>query len=182
MYFRFFLSVLLQFFITFRPAKHLDLIHSIFGQVVGGGATLDRMEAVGAKKDETPCTEIKIVRMVVFQNPIEEADELLRQEVQAAITSRLSSRKTGPLPEYYNTSNIKTVTNLESTVTHSAVSQDSTSGATSGVGKYMHSCPSNEFKVFTNKESITYTEDEQETQTYKKSKGSAPSSFNFSNW
>jgi len=39
-----------QFFVVYRAAKHLDRKHTIFGKVVGGMETLDRMEeaAVGA--------------------------------------------------------------------------------------------------------------------------------------
>lgn len=35
-----------QFFMLFAPAKHLDLKHSVFGRVVGGLSTLDKMEQV----------------------------------------------------------------------------------------------------------------------------------------
>lgn len=35
-----------QFFITFAPAPHLDRKHAVFGRVVGGMATLDRIENV----------------------------------------------------------------------------------------------------------------------------------------
>jgi peptidyl-prolyl cis-trans isomerase-like protein 2 len=35
-----------QFFITFKEAKHLDLKHAVFGRVVGGLVTLDRIEQV----------------------------------------------------------------------------------------------------------------------------------------
>ena len=35
-----------QFFMLFAPASHLDLKHSVFGRVVGGLSTLDRIEEV----------------------------------------------------------------------------------------------------------------------------------------
>lgn len=34
-----------QFFITFKPTRHLDNKHTVFGRVVGGLDTLARMEA-----------------------------------------------------------------------------------------------------------------------------------------
>ena len=34
---------------TFKEAAHLDHKHSVFGRVVGGLATLDRIEEVGTK-------------------------------------------------------------------------------------------------------------------------------------
>lgn len=39
-----------QFFITFMATPHLDLKHTVFGRVVGGLATLDRLEEVRTTK------------------------------------------------------------------------------------------------------------------------------------
>ncbi len=38
-----------QFFITFAPTPHLDGKHTIFGEVVGGRRTLERLEAAGSR-------------------------------------------------------------------------------------------------------------------------------------
>jgi hypothetical protein len=41
-------------FITYRSCKHLDRKHTIFGKVVGGIETLDKMEAVEADSKDRP--------------------------------------------------------------------------------------------------------------------------------
>lgn len=81
-----------QFFITFRGARHLDLVHSIFGKVVGGAATLDRIEGVEVGKDEVPKTEIKLLHTEVFVNPIEEADAALMEDIRASMQRRKDSQ------------------------------------------------------------------------------------------
>ncbi|MCJ1310126.1 Peptidyl-prolyl cis-trans isomerase cyp8 [Agyrium rufum] len=62
-----------QFFITYRPAKHLDRKHTIFGKVVGGTDTLTRLESAPVD-DETkrPVDEIVIEDISVFVDPFEE--------------------------------------------------------------------------------------------------------------
>lgn len=71
-----------QFFITFAPTPHLDLKHCVFGRVVGGIATLDRMEAVSPDKNEVPTSEIKILSTSVMINPIPEANALIVAEIE----------------------------------------------------------------------------------------------------
>ncbi|KAI9841486.1 MAG: Peptidyl-prolyl cis-trans isomerase cyp8 [Thelocarpon superellum] len=60
-----------QFFITYRPAKHLDRKHTIFGRVVGGMETLSRLEHVPTESDR-PVEEITMKTVVVFVDPFEE--------------------------------------------------------------------------------------------------------------
>lgn len=76
-----------QFFITYRSCQHLDKKHSIFGRVVGGLDTLSKMEKIEADKDDKPLQEIKILKVVVFVDPFQEADDLLvklREEEKSA--------------------------------------------------------------------------------------------------
>ena len=62
-----------QFFITYRPAKHLDRKHTIFGKVVGGMDTLSRLENVEISENEKrPLKDIVIQDVVVFVDPFEE--------------------------------------------------------------------------------------------------------------
>lgn len=61
-----------QFFITYKPAKHLDRKHTIFGKVVDGLDTLDKMEAVPVDEGSRPLREIVIKDIVVFLDPFEE--------------------------------------------------------------------------------------------------------------
>lgn len=62
-----------QFFIIYRPAKHLDRKHTVFGRVVGGMETLDRMENVKVTETEKkPIEDIVMNEVVVFVDPFEE--------------------------------------------------------------------------------------------------------------
>ena len=42
-----------QFFLTFGPTPHLDGKHTVFGEVVGGNSTLDRLEERGSGSGRT---------------------------------------------------------------------------------------------------------------------------------
>ncbi|KAK4123915.1 cyclophilin-like protein [Parathielavia appendiculata] len=63
-----------QFFITYRPAKHLDRKHTVFGRVVeGADTTLTKMEAVPVEEGTNrPLEEIVIRDVVVLIDPFEE--------------------------------------------------------------------------------------------------------------
>jgi peptidyl-prolyl cis-trans isomerase-like 2 len=71
-----------QFFITYRSCPHLDNVHSVFGKVVGGIETLNKMEAIETDKKERPKVSIKIEDCIVFVDPYLEIDEILKQERQ----------------------------------------------------------------------------------------------------
>ncbi|EXJ78644.1 peptidyl-prolyl cis-trans isomerase-like 2 [Capronia coronata CBS 617.96] len=64
-----------QFFITYRPATHLNLKHTIFGRVVDDGssmAVLKKLEDTPVDSTDRPTTEIKIIEAVVLIDPFEE--------------------------------------------------------------------------------------------------------------
>ena len=61
-----------QFFITYRPAKHLDRKHTIFGRVVGGMDVLDRLEKVSVDVSSRPLEDINMEKIVIFVDPFEE--------------------------------------------------------------------------------------------------------------
>ena len=66
-----------QFYITYRSCKHLDNKHNIFGKLAGGMETLNAIERVGTDNKDAPVEEIKIERVAVFVNPLQEAaDEI----------------------------------------------------------------------------------------------------------
>ncbi|THD19368.1 Peptidyl-prolyl cis-trans isomerase 4 [Fasciola hepatica] len=74
-----------QFFITFRTCKHLDKKHTVFGKVVGGMDTLNKVEMMETDKDDRPLEEIQIINCEVFVNPFKEVEEMLAKErAQAA--------------------------------------------------------------------------------------------------
>jgi peptidyl-prolyl cis-trans isomerase-like protein 2 len=75
-----------QFFITYRSARHLDNKHSVFGRVVGGLETLDKMEKVETDRKDRPQEEIKILDTQVFVNPYDEVDEMLKVEREEALS------------------------------------------------------------------------------------------------
>jgi peptidyl-prolyl cis-trans isomerase-like protein 2 len=63
-----------QFFITYRPAKHLDRKHTVFGRVVeGADTTLTKMEMTPVEEGTNrPLEEIVIRDVVVLIDPFEE--------------------------------------------------------------------------------------------------------------
>lgn len=62
-----------QFFITFAAAPHLDGKNTVFGRVLEGWETLDKMEEVGVDKKNRPQQQIKINSVRIHANPL--ADE-----------------------------------------------------------------------------------------------------------
>lgn len=61
-----------QFFITYRPVKHLDHKHTIFGKVVGGLDVLSRMEEAPTDGSDRPLNKIVIKDVIVYLDPFEE--------------------------------------------------------------------------------------------------------------
>jgi peptidyl-prolyl cis-trans isomerase-like protein 2 len=61
-----------QFFITYRPAAHLDRKHTIFGKVVGGLDVLQKLEDVPVDESKRPKEDLQILEAVVFVDPFEE--------------------------------------------------------------------------------------------------------------
>ncbi len=57
-----------QFFITFKPTPWLDGAHTIFGEVVEGQDTVDRLEAAGTREG-TPREELVIMKARVEEQP-----------------------------------------------------------------------------------------------------------------
>jgi peptidyl-prolyl cis-trans isomerase-like protein 2 len=57
-----------QFFFTFSPSTHLDGKHTVFGKLVGGEDTLDRIEAVKVRPggDNRPVKDIIIQSVQVY--------------------------------------------------------------------------------------------------------------------
>ncbi|KAI0375306.1 cyclophilin-like protein [Pilatotrama ljubarskyi] len=62
-----------QFYITFRPAPHLDKKHTVFGKLVGGEDVLDALESLPLKPGtERPAKPVRITEVVIYQDPFEE--------------------------------------------------------------------------------------------------------------
>ncbi|KAH0003720.1 hypothetical protein KCU78_g13749, partial [Aureobasidium melanogenum] len=62
-----------QFFLTFDKAPHLDGKNTVFGRVIEGWDTLDKMESVQVDKKNRPKDPIRIQSVHIHANPI--ADE-----------------------------------------------------------------------------------------------------------
>ncbi|XP_022222135.1 RING-type E3 ubiquitin-protein ligase PPIL2 [Drosophila obscura] len=69
-----------QFFITYRSCKHLDGKHTIFGKVVGGLDTLQKIENIEVDNKDRPIEDIVIENAQVFVNPFADAVEQLAKE------------------------------------------------------------------------------------------------------
>ncbi|XP_064620477.1 RING-type E3 ubiquitin-protein ligase PPIL2-like [Lineus longissimus] len=74
-----------QFFITYRSCRHLDNKHTVFGRIVGGLETLDKMERIECDKHDKPLEDITIESCTVFVNPYEEAEEQLQKDRDDAL-------------------------------------------------------------------------------------------------
>lgn len=68
-----------QFFILYKPAKHLDRKHTIFGKVVGGLDVLSKMESAPTASDR-PIDDIVMDNVVVFVDPFEEYQKQKREK------------------------------------------------------------------------------------------------------
>lgn len=81
-----------QFFITYKPAKHLDRKHTIFAKVVDGFDVLDKLETTPVNEGNRPLKDIVIKDTVIFLDPFEEflkeKDQKERAEAQKAETQR----------------------------------------------------------------------------------------------
>ena len=59
-----------QFFILYAKQPSLDGKYSIFGQMVDGFETLDKLEKEAVGKNNIPLNDIKITDVTIHANPI----------------------------------------------------------------------------------------------------------------
>ncbi len=82
-----------QFFITFRSCHHLDNKHAVFGRVVGGATTLDKMESIRVDNNDKPIgSDITIDSCEVFVDPYEELRIENEREEQEKINKKNNSQ------------------------------------------------------------------------------------------
>ncbi|KAE8539107.1 peptidyl-prolyl cis-trans isomerase-like 2 [Cryptococcus gattii VGV] len=89
-----------QFFFTFRATPHLDGKHTVFGKLVGGEETLDKIERVNVRPGgDRPVRDIVILGVTVLQDPFEAYQtrlqaRLARQDQSdAAVKRRAEAQK-----------------------------------------------------------------------------------------
>lgn len=116
-----------QFFITYKPAKHLDRKHTIFGRVVGGLDVLQVMESAPTGEGERPIDDIIMEHVVVFVDPFEEFQKQ-RRDKDAAEKEKIEIMKQG------GTEDDKTTWTGKRLRRDGTVVQPEQSG---GVGKYL---------------------------------------------
>jgi len=59
-----------QFFITYMKLPYLNKKYTVFGKVIWGLETLDKMERVDCDEKDKPKEDIKIVDITIHANPL----------------------------------------------------------------------------------------------------------------
>lgn len=63
-----------QFYVTLGPAPHLDNIDTVFGRLIDGFDTLDRIEGTPVSDKYQPVTPVTITDTIIHANPIAELE------------------------------------------------------------------------------------------------------------
>lgn len=81
-------------FITYRSCKQLDGKHTIFGKLVGGLETLQKMENIEVDNKDRPIEDIIIESSQVYVNPFEEAvEQLTKERADEAVSKQAAAAK-----------------------------------------------------------------------------------------
>ena len=85
-----------QFFITLRPAPHLNGKHPIFGKLLSGSSVLDTLESeieVDPNSGHVPLNPIIIEDLLVLEDPFEEAKKLAIQATKSTTAKQPAAVK-----------------------------------------------------------------------------------------
>lgn len=116
-----------QFFILYRAAAHLNRKHTIFGRVVDGLDTLDRLEKVPVDDKSRPTEDCVIEDVTVYVDPFEDFLKQ-RSEKEAEEARKEQLKREGGAEDDKTTWTGKRIR---------ADGKVESSGAASGVGKYL---------------------------------------------
>jgi len=84
-----------QFFITYRPATHLNGKHTIFGKLVGGATTLSTIEQIKTNDKDVPLEPVIFESAEVFVDPFAEAEGEIAKE-RAALDGKVEPKISAP--------------------------------------------------------------------------------------
>lgn len=59
-----------QFFVCFKPAPHLDGKNTVFGRVIDGMDTLDRLEELKVDGKGRPAEKVVVTHVTIHANPL----------------------------------------------------------------------------------------------------------------
>lgn len=158
-----------QFFITYRPATHLDRKHTIFGRVVDDGSSMDvlkKLEDTSVDSNDRPTTEIKILDAVVLIDPFE---EFWKKKNEADKTEKRKEERQDEDRTTWTGKRIR----LDGTV--------ESGDSSGGVGKYLKAALSNNQPPAEEDEIVEFI-DEPEEPVRKKAKGTGGGFGNFDGW
>ncbi|GAA5827473.1 hypothetical protein JCM11251_003827 [Rhodosporidiobolus azoricus] len=144
-----------QFFITFRDkCPHLDGKHTVFGRLVGGHTTLDKLERIPIDATDRPLKQCVLLDVEVFGDPFEEYKKRLEKRLErerderegAGEKARRMEERRNDRTTWFGTTLNKddpasstSTASLDSLLSGSAPSKASSSSASVGIGKYLSS-------------------------------------------